>query len=165
MNELKRPPRDWVLMQSADNWRARSTCTRAQVGAVISREGRILSSGYNGAPTGMPHCEHPCTCREYYFDPAITSSEYECHPECMSREPCTRAIHAEANAIIHAAKYGVGVDGAELHTTRMPCLNCAGMILNAGIKRVVYFEDHREAAGLAILTFSGVEVVKYAYEH
>jgi dCMP deaminase len=82
---------------------------------------------------------------------------------CPFPLPCTRAIHAEANAIIHAAKYGVGVDGAELHTTRMPCLNCAGMILNAGIKRVVYYEDHREESGLRLLQQAGLEVVKYVY--
>lgn len=163
MNELKRPPRDWVLMQSASNWQARSTCSRAQVGAVISREGRILSSGYNGAPAGMPHCNHECFCMTPFGFEVGEGERYH-EKGCEAAQPCTQAIHAEANAIIHAAKYGVGVDGAELHTTRMPCLNCAGMILNAGIKRVVYYEDHREQSGLLLLTRAKLEVVKYTYE-
>lgn len=160
MNELNRPPRDWVLMQSASNWQHRSTCSRAQVGAVISREGRILSSGYNGAPAGMPHCEHGCTCHSMFASSDPGTHRYDCRVV----DPCTASIHAEANAIIHAAKYGVEVDGAELHTTRMPCLNCAGMIINAGIKRVVYYEDHRETNGLTLLQQAGREVVKYVYE-
>lgn len=167
MNELKRPPRDWVLMQSAGNWAERSTCSRAQVGAVISREGRILSSGYNGAPTGMPHCNHGCLClTPWPFDLGETDGrDLARHVEgCAANEPCSKAIHAEANAIIHAAKYGVGVDGAELHTTRMPCLNCAGMIINAGIRRVVYLENHRERTGLDLLAASGAEVVKYEHD-
>lgn len=163
MNELKRPPRDWVLMQSAMNWALRSTCTRAQVGTVISREGRVLSSGYNGAPSGMPHCDHRCICPKGW--PRNDGKDRLKHVAlCNAPKPCTTAVHAEANAIVHAALYGVGINGAELHTTRMPCRGCAGMIINAGIKRVVYYEDHRETNGLILLQQAGLEVVKYVYE-
>lgn len=143
-------------MKSAANWAERGTCTRAQVGAVISREGRILSSGYNGAPAGLPHCSHPCDC--------LASEGLKHLSDCGIYDPCTIAIHAEINAIIHAAKYGVGIKDAELHTTRMPCLNCAGMIVNAGISRVVWQEPHREQSGLYLLIEAGLEVVQYVHD-
>lgn len=152
---MSRPPRDWVLMQSAILWGKRSTCSRAKVGVVISRNGRILSSGYNGAPAGMNHCDHSCNCgrdRGYCIMP------------CRSLEPCTNVVHAEANAIAFAAKYGVGIEGAELHTTRVPCLTCAGLIINAGIKRVVWDEEHREMVGFMRLCEAGLEVIRYVYE-
>lgn len=157
-----RPPRDWVLMESAKNWQARSTCARAQVGTVLSREGRILASGYNGAPAGMEHCNHSCTCLPIHVNRS-DGGEPWIHVNCASQEPCTKAIHAEANGIIHAAKYGVGILGAELHTTMSPCLNCAGMIINAGIKRVVYLESYRDESGLALMGAAGLDVVRYKY--
>lgn len=152
MTNIDRPPRDWVLMQSATAWQTRSTCSRAAVGAVISREGRILASGYNGSPSGMEHCKHACNC---------WSQQHQ--GWCKSVKPCTRAIHAEANSIIHAAKYGVGVKGADLHTTMSPCINCAGMIINAGIKRVVYLDAYRDESGLNLLAQAGLKVVQYKY--
>lgn len=155
INSLQRPPRDWVLMKSASLWSERSTCSRAQVGAVVSRNGRILSTGYNGAPSGMGHCDHiECLC------------DYEKHslggdPSCPKHGPCTNVVHAEANAIAFAAKYGVGIEGSELHSTRIPCINCAGMIINAGITRVVWFEEHRDMTGLLRLGDAGLEVIRY----
>jgi dCMP deaminase len=83
---------------------------------------------------------------------------------CITRQPCTLAVHAEANALVHAAKYGVGVKGAELHTTRMPCLNCAGLIINAEIKRVVWYEPHRQNDGLLLLEQAGLVVVRYSHD-
>lgn len=163
MTNIDRPPRDWVLMQSATAWQTRSTCSRAAVGAVISREGRILASGYNGSPSGMEHCNHKCTCPNGSW----TSEAWpglEMHVlQCPTQVPCTQAIHAEANSIIHAAKYGVGVKGADLHTTMSPCINCAGMIINAGIKRVVYLDAYRDESGLNLLTQAGLRVVQYKY--
>lgn len=159
MTLINRPPRDWVLMQAAQNWSLRSTCSRAQVGAVISREGRILSSGYNGAPAGMPHCDHTCKCPVDFE--GVDSMHY---PACPTQLPCAIVVHAEVNALIHAAKYGVKVEGAELHSTRMPCLNCAGTMINAGIKRVVWFEPHRDDTGMHLLNHAGIEVVQYRYE-
>jgi dCMP deaminase len=146
-----RPGREFVLMQAAVLWSMQSTCSRADVGAVISRDGRILSSGYNGAPSGMPHCDHSCDC----------NCQPYCLNKCRSLQPCRNVVHAEANAIAFAAKYGVGIQGAELHTTRVPCLNCAGMIINAGIKRVVWGEEHRDMEGFLRLGHAGLEVIRY----
>lgn len=157
-----RPDRDTILMGSAMLWAQRSTCPRAQVGVVISRDGRILSTGYNGAPSGMSHCDHTCTCDSW------TSDKWpgrEMHvPGCASQQPCDNVVHAEGNAIAFAARHGVGVMGAELHTTRVPCMNCAGMIINAGIVRVVWHEEHREMGGFLRLGHAGLEVVRYGHD-
>lgn len=149
---MKRPSTDWVLMNSAFLWKQRSTCTRAQVGAVISRNGRILASGYNGSPSGMEHCDHSCDC----------GGRYGIHLQsCQSMYPCQNVVHAEANAFAFAARYGVGVQGADLHTTRVPCMTCAGMIINAGIGRVVWHEEHREMEGFLRLSEAGLEVIRW----
>lgn len=154
---MKRPSTDWVLMNSAFLWKQRSTCTRAQVGAVISRNGRILASGYNGAPSGMEHCSHECICREIRV-----LADGEPHFDgCPSQQPCKNVVHAEANAFAFAARYGVGVQGADLHTTRVPCMTCAGMIINAGIGRVVWHEEHREMEGFLRLSEAGLEVIRW----
>lgn len=153
---LSRPPTDWVLMNSAMLWSARSTCSRAQVGAVISRNGRTLASGYNGAPKGMPHCDHTCGCPWVRYEGDKTHLE-----DCPSQKPCRNVIHAEANAIAFAARYGVGTDGAEIHCTRIPCLTCAGLIINAGIVRVVWHEEHRDMEGLRRLGEAGLEVIRW----
>jgi dCMP deaminase len=153
-----RPPTDWVLMNSAFLWSQKSTCTRAQVGAVISRNGRSLSSGYNGAPAGMKHCDHSeCLCRYPEF-------KLGADPQCPKHGPCTNVVHAETNAINFAARYGVGIDGAEIHTTKIPCLPCAGSIINAGISRVVWYEEHRDMDGLVRLGEAGLEVVRWGRE-
>lgn len=158
-----RPDRDDILMNSAKLWELRSTCSRAQVGTVISRDGRILSTGYNGAPSGMDHCNHQCSCGWGLDDPKPWTDP-EHLDSCQSQIPCTNVVHAEANAITFAAKYGVGIDGAEIHTTRVPCLNCAGMIINAGIKRVVWLVEHRDMEGFLRLGQAGLEVVRYGHE-
>lgn len=155
----ERPSTDWVLMNSAFIWQHRSTCSRAQVGAVISRNGRILATGYNGAPSGMEHCDHSCSCGSMF---ATRDGEHQYN--CRRLEPCRKSVHAEANAFNFAARYGVGVDGAELHTTRVPCLTCAGSIINAGIRRVVWHEEHREMDGFLLLGQAGLEVVRWESE-
>lgn len=155
-----RPSRDFVLMNSAVLWGMRSTCTRAQVGVVISRDGRVLASGYNGAPSGMDHCDHSCDCRTGQVMPYDPKHS----PACQSMQPCKNVVHAEANAIAFAARHGVGVQGADLFTTRVPCLTCAGMIINAGITRVVWGEEHRDMEGFLRLGQAGLEVVQYGHE-
>lgn len=85
-------------------------------------------------------------------------------PGCASQQPCDNVVHAEGNAIAFAARHGVGVMGAELHTTRVPCMNCAGMIINAGIVRVVWHEEHREMGGFLRLGHAGLEVVRYGHD-
>lgn len=144
-------------MSNAIQWSERGTCSRAQVGCVISRDGRTLSTGYNGAPSGMDHCHHECTCEGVVVEP-----EDETHyTGCPADQPCTNVVHAEAAALAFAARYGVGTDGATIHTTRVPCTPCAGLIINAGIIRVVWLEPHREMGGWERLAKAGLEVVRW----
>lgn len=162
-----RPTRDKVLLDTAFLWAERSTCSRAHVGCVISTHGRMIAQGYNGAPAGMDHCDHQCDCgadcKDYRvkFRPPSVRKYNEHHPECPAVQPCTISVHAEANAIAFAAKYGVKVEGAELHTTKVPCTNCAFLIINAGIARVVYKEDHRDMGGLTLLGAADIEILKW----
>jgi dCMP deaminase len=124
----------------------RSTCSRLQVGCVISREGRILVSGYNGAPARMPHCVHDCDCIV-----AHGHAEF-----CSSLKPCIVAVHAEANAIAYAARHGIKVEGGQLNTTHSPCTACAQLIINAGIHIVVYNEEYRIKEPINLLRNAGV---------
>ena len=119
-----------MLIEIAALVARRSTCQRKQVGAVISREGRVLSMGYAGAPAGFAHCAEA---------------------KCDLSKPCTRTVHAEANAIAFAAKLGIPVDGASLYTTLAPCQDCAKLIVNSGIRFVVYQEVYRTSDGLSLL--------------
>lgn len=142
-----RPSRDTTLMDTAHVWARRSTCDRAHVGAVISRDGRTLSTGYNGAPAGMPHCVHH---QWTELDPVPVSGG------------CTVAVHAEANAIAWAARHGVKLDGAEMHTTRATCPGCAKLVVQAGIVRVVFYEAHRDMTGVHLLDRAGIDVWGWA---
>jgi len=128
-----------MLMDMAIVAAARGTCSRLRVGAIIASNGRALSMGYNGVPTGMQHCNHSMD---------------------ESGVGCPNAVHAEANAIVWAARYGVSTDGCDIFTTHMPCLGCANLIINAGIIRVVYSVDYRDHSGLDLLTTVGIEVDK-----
>lgn len=153
-----RPDRDTLLMQTAILWSERSTCSRAQVGCVIAYQGRILVQGYNGAPSGLKHCDHRCPC----FGPdGIYKPPEAHHPNCGMMNPCYRSTHAEANAIAFAARNGANLYGAEIHTTLQPCLNCAMLIVNAGIDRVVYLNEYRDPAGTVLLDEAGVQNVRY----
>ncbi len=120
---------------------ARSTCDRAMVGAVLVREKRILTTGFNGSPANLPHCDE------------VGHLLVEGH--------CVRTIHAEANAIIQAALHGVSTKGATCYVTHFPCINCTKMLINAGVLRVVYANDYRvDANAIDFLTGCGVEFVR-----
>jgi len=140
---MDRPQRDDLLMRTARIWSERSTCSRAHVGCVISRDGRILVQGYNGAPAGIDHCDHTCNC-------SIGQSSPKHDTNCPAGQYCTISVHAEANAIAFAARHGVALQDTELHTTRIPCTTCAMLIINAGIGRVIYRENHRDMGGLTL---------------
>lgn len=140
--------RDELLMGTARLFAQRSTCSRGQVGVVISRDARILSSGYNGAPAGMPHCNHE----------RLFTVETEAF---TNGKGCTNAVHAEANAIAFAAKNGVALAEAEIHTTLSPCLFCSQLIVNAGIRAVTYQDEYRLTDGLAVLGRAGVGVLQF----
>jgi dCMP deaminase len=136
MHRTARPTIDETLMDIARVWSRRSTCPRLSVGAVLARDGRDLSGGYNGSPRGLPHCVH------------------------VDDEPCTDSLHAEENALLNAAYHGVSSRGTTLYCTHSPCKACAGRIINAGVVAVVYALPYRSDAGLARLAVAGVLVEK-----
>lgn len=113
-----------------------STCSRLSVGAVLAQGRHVISTGYNGAPSGLPHCTH---------DPG-------------SKEPCTISVHAEANAIVQAARHGMRTDGSALYLTHAPCLACSGLLLNAGVQEVYFRMFYRSNAGIERLRLAGLKV-------
>jgi len=132
--------RDEMLMEIARIVARRSTCNRAQVGAVVAQDGRIVSTGYAGAPSGLPHCS----------------------PEtCNTSAPCTRTVHAEAGAISYAARSGIRLEGATLYCTHCPCIDCAKLIINTGIKRIIYDQAYRKTEGLELLRTVGIVVEQW----
>lgn len=155
-----RPTRDEMLMQMAEVVARRSTCSRAHVGVVIARQGRPLVTGYNGAPSGMPHCKHDCNCQPAEVMRADAEEPVNVRHEgmCASRQPCFIAVHAEANAIAYAARWGITLEGAELFTTLVPCLPCAQVTINAGIERVVYSANYRDNRGVELLQNAGIDL-------
>lgn len=144
----QRPTMEQVLLDIAAVMAARSTCSRGQVGAVIARDGRILSSGYNGAPAGMKHCLHPPG--EYAADDGTAAAG------CATTSRCTTSVHAEANAIAFAARHGVALDDAALYCTLAPCVCCAQLIINAGLAGVVYGAAYHDPAGVNLLREAGL---------
>jgi dCMP deaminase len=133
-----RPSWDDYFMQITFEVAKRSTCPRAAVGAVIVREKRILTTGYNGAPMGLPHC-----------------TEAGC---LMVNDHCVRTLHAEQNAIIQGALHGVDVSGSTIYVTHQPCLVCAKMAINAGIERIVYAGQYPDKIACDFLDEAGVEL-------
>ncbi|MDQ7797766.1 MAG: dCMP deaminase family protein [Candidatus Edwardsbacteria bacterium] len=126
----------------------RSTCLRRQVGAVVVRDKRILATGYNGAPSGMKHCDQLGCLREQLKVPSG-----ERHEIC-------RAIHAEQNAIIQAATCGVSLAGGTIYITHHPCVLCSKMIINAGIKKVVFLEGYPDELSRQMLREAKLETIK-----
>ncbi len=139
--EPKRKRLDWdeYFMNLATNASTRSTCDRKYVGASIVRNKTILSTGYNGSIRGLPHCSD------------------EGH--MMDNNHCVATVHAEANAIIQAAKNGVNIDGATIYTTASPCWNCFKLIANSGIKRIVFGELYRDPRIYEFSRKAGIELV------
>ncbi len=127
---------------------SRSTCLRRKVGAVLVKEKRILSSGYNGAPANVPHCRETGCLREQLNVPSG-----EKHELC-------RGVHAEQNAIIQAAFHGVSVNGSVLYCTNQPCSICAKMIINAGIKIVYFKEEYDDPLSLEMFDQAKVDLVQ-----
>jgi dCMP deaminase len=126
----------------------RTTCTRRGVGAIIVKDKRILSTGYNGAPSGIRHCLDVGCMREQMNIPSG-----ERHELC-------RGIHAEQNAIIQAAYHGVSVKGATVYCTNQPCSICAKMIINAGLKNIYYQSGYADPLAREMLAEAGIEVVQ-----
>lgn len=139
-----RPDWDHYFMEIAQVVASRSTCLRRQVGALVVKDTRILSTGYNGAPAGLPHCAQVGCLRQQL---AVPSGQ---------RHELCRGLHAEQNGIIQAALYGVSIAGATVYSTHQPCVVCAKMIINARLQRVVFCGDYPDDLAMEIFTAAGV---------
>ena len=145
--EEKRSPRpDWdtYFMDIAHMCARRTTCTRRQVGAVLVKDKRILATGYNGVPTGIDHCTDRGCLRE---ERGIPSGQQ--HELC-------RGLHAEQNALLQAARYGTSMEGATIYCTTQPCVLCAKMLINAGVKEIVYDYEYPDELALEMLGEAGI---------
>jgi dCMP deaminase len=127
----------------------RSTCIRRQVGAILVKDKKILATGYNGAPAGMEHC----------VDVGCLRAERNI-PSGERHELC-RGLHAEQNAIIQAAYHGVSIKGSRLFCTNLPCSICIKMIINAGIRTVVYLDGYADELSLDLIAKSKVELIEF----
>ena len=140
---MREQDRDKLFLGIANMFASYSTCLRGQTGAVIAKGGRILGTGYNGALPGMPHCK-----------------DVGCGGEVDGEFPngCTRAVHAEANAVAFVARHGISCVGGTIYCTHSPCFACAQLIGSAGIYRVVFSELYRITEPIATLRKLGLVV-------
>src|SRR5512135_1751667 len=135
---MPRPDWDSYFIDITLDVSKRATCLRAQVGAIIVKDKRILTTGYNGAPKGLPHClDEGC--------------------EIVGGH-CVRSLHAEQNAILQAAEYGVPLEGATIYTTHQPCVTCAKMVINAGLARVVYAGHYPDELAMKYMRMAGLRI-------
>jgi len=152
MNMRKKPHFDDIFMELASSLALRSHCVRAQVGAVLTNETRIISIGYNGPPAGTHNCD------EEFGDSGCPKD---------AKGSCSLALHAEQNAILYAVKNGSKVEGSTLYVTLSPCISCARVIYTMKIKKVVFLNSYAaykgipEDEGVAFLRKFGVDVVQY----
>ncbi len=126
----------------------RSTCLRRKVGAIVVKEKRILATGYNGAPSGLRHCEDVGCLRE--------SSSI---PSGQRHELC-RGLHAEQNVIVQAAYHGINISGSDIYCTNRPCSICTKLIINAGIRRIFFEQDYEDPLSDLLLEEAGVELIR-----
>jgi len=140
----ERPTWDDYFMSIATQVGSRSTCTRRKIGALVVRDKRILATGYNNVPSSIEHCTTKGCLRD---EMGIPSGE---------RHELCRGIHAEQNAVVQAAKYGTSIDGASMYTTTQPCILCAKIMINAGIKEIVFSGDYPDDLSRAMIEEAGV---------
>ena len=138
---MERPSWDEYFMGVTFEVSMRSTCPRLQVGAILVRDRRILTTGYNGSPAGTAHC-----------------TEMGCK---MVGDHCVRTVHAEQNAVIQAALHGVSTEGSTMYSTHEPCLICTKILINAGVVRIVFANDYPDEFAHQLLAEAGVELVKF----
>ncbi len=144
-----RPSWESYFLEIARVVSGRSTCLRRKVGAVLVKDKRLLTTGYNGAPAGLAHClETGCLRREKN----VPSGE---------RHELCRGLHAEQNAIIQGALHGVSIRGAELYCTHHPCSLCAKMLINAGIKKIILQEEYPDEMARKLFDDAQVSVIVY----
>ncbi|MCT4597582.1 MAG: cytidine/deoxycytidylate deaminase family protein [Vallitalea sp.] len=144
-----RPSWDEYFMDIVDIIKGRSTCLRRQVGAVIVKDRQILTSGYNGAPSGCQHCEEIGCLRQKLNIPS------------GQRHELCRASHAEQNAIVQAAMHGISIEGGTIYVTDQPCVICSKLIINSGLKRVVFRGDYPDELSMELLREANISVDKY----
>ena len=139
-DKLKQLRYDTAYLRMAKTWSSLSHCKRKQVGAIIVKDGMVISDGYNGTPAGFDNC-------------------------CENEEGLTHwyVLHAEANAILKVAKSTNNCKGATLYLTHSPCRDCSKLVLQSGISRVVYQEAYKDPAGIDFLKNAGVQVLNIAH--
>ena len=146
---MSRPSWSEYFMAITNLVAKRSTCKRRGVGAILVKGKRILATGYNGAPARLRHCEDVGCLRE---DSSVPSGE---------RHELCRGLHAEQNVIIQAAYHGISIVGSTLYCTNKPCVICSKMIINAGIKKVIYEEGYNDDLADRMLTEAGIEKERF----
>ena len=147
--KLDRPGYDAYFMEMAHVVAKRSTCIRRKVGAILVKDKHILSTGYNGAPKGFHHCSEVGCLRESLDVPAG-----ERHELC-------RGLHAEQNAIIQAAVFGVSIKDSTLYCTNTPCVVCVKMLINAGVTEIVYSGEYPDDLAKKMLRESTLKIKRF----
>jgi len=146
MKKIKRPSWDEYFLSIAKLVSRRSTCLRRSVGAILVKDKRILATGYNGAPSNIKHCEKTGCIREKL---RIPSGE---------RHELCRGLHAEQNALLQAALHGISSDGSKMYITTQPCIICAKMLINAGIKEIVIAGHYPDKMAKDFLKEAGIKL-------
>ncbi len=145
---MPRPSWPEYFMGIAGMVAARSTCLRRHVGAILVKERRILATGYNGAPSGVRHCDEVGCLRQ---DNSVPSG---------TRHELCRGLHAEQNAIIQAAYHGIPITGSTLYCTNKPCVICSKMLINAGIRTIYHDQGYDDPLADQMLEEAGVEILR-----
>lgn len=145
---FKRPSWDEYFLEMAGLVSKRATCLRRRVGAVLVKDKEILATGYNGAPSGLAHCQDSGCIRKKLNVPSG-----ERHELC-------RGLHAEQNALIQAALHGVSVKGSMLYATNQPCIICVKMLINAGIKEIIILDGYPDKMAMDFLKEAGIRIRK-----
>lgn len=154
MEDLRdnRPSWDEYFMTLANEVATRTTCMRRSVGAVIVKDRRILATGYNGVPSGLAHCTQVGCLRQQLGIPS------------GQRQEICRGLHAEQNAIIQAARYGINIDGASIYVNTQPCVTCAKMLINSGIQEVIYQNPYPDELSMSMLAEAGMKMRVFSCE-
>lgn len=143
---IERPSWDEYFMTLAEQVATRTTCLRRGVGAVVVKDRRILATGFNGAPSGLPHCAVTGCLRTQLGVPS------------GQRHEICRGLHAEQNAIIQAARYGIDMSGSVIYVTHQPCVVCAKMLINAGVTEVIYKHGYPDELARELIGQSSMKI-------
>ncbi|MCK8816403.1 cytidine/deoxycytidylate deaminase family protein [Natroniella sulfidigena] len=148
-NRKQRPSWDQYFMEMTQVVAKRSTCLRRKVGALLVKDKRVLATGYNGAPSGLQHCQEVGCLRD---QEEVPSGE---------RHELCRGLHAEQNAIIQAALHGISIEGAILYCTHQPCILCTKMIINAGVDKIIFKGGYPDSLALEMIEEAEIELQQF----